>query len=491
MSQVNDNWDQVDEFGDPVPPVWDGPDAHRRTFIQDAFGNVIAVRDNTLERTTVRISYSPTGEPILDSEYSGADFDRNGGVDAGDLAAFLAAFQEGDETADMDQNGGVDGGDLDLFLQWHEAGFAGDHTLDAQRFLYRGYHWDDTLKMYHVRHRVYDPARMLWIQRDPLGRIPGVNEYAYCLGEPVDSYDPYGLWDWDNDWVETAVSLFLPTKQGDAAREGFVQGAKDGATMAADNLTYGLNDDLHQAAEQIREENAGDWTYEIGDGASVVAREAAVTAMTMGAGQALAASRAGVAVTQFIARSPTAMTALRMFGTGAKIYAAGQSGYNVGNGIYNISIGNYKQGTVQIGTGGIGLAISFYPNAPKASGNNCASGPQYKTWNQFQAGTKGQFKSRADAGMAWRAYKQAHGIQTGTARSIAQRTKFLKNLADDYRTPSWMKQWLNKGKLPPGYEVDHVVPLSVGGDDIPANMRLQGIDLHKTHHKYYRPWEGP
>ena len=195
-SPVNDNWDQVDEFGDPVPPVWDGPDAHRRTFIQDAFGNVIAVRDNTLERTTVRISYSPTGEPILDSEYSGADFDRNGGIDGGDLAAFVAAFQEGDESADLDQNGGVDGGDLDLFLQWQQAGFMGDHTLDAQRFLYRGYHWDDTLKMYHVRHRVYDPARMLWIQRDPLGRLPGANEYAYCLGEPVDFYDPMGLDGW-------------------------------------------------------------------------------------------------------------------------------------------------------------------------------------------------------------------------------------------------------------------------------------------------------
>jgi hypothetical protein len=47
--------------------------------------------------------------------------------------------------------------------------------------------------MYHVRHRVYDPARMLWIQRDPLGRLPGDNEYAYCLGEPVDFYDPMGL----------------------------------------------------------------------------------------------------------------------------------------------------------------------------------------------------------------------------------------------------------------------------------------------------------
>jgi RHS repeat-associated protein len=193
MSQVNDNWDQVDELGAPIEPIWDGPDSHRRTFIQDAFGNVIAVRDNTLQRDTVRISYSPTGEPILDSHYSGADFDRNGGVDGADLGAFLPAFEQGDESADLDQNGAVDGGDLALFFEWLEAGFAGDHTLDAQRFLYRGYHWDDTLKMYHVRYRVYDPARMLWIQRDPLGRLPGDNEYAYCLGEPVDFYDPMGL----------------------------------------------------------------------------------------------------------------------------------------------------------------------------------------------------------------------------------------------------------------------------------------------------------
>jgi RHS repeat-associated protein len=245
MSQVNDNWDQVDELGDPIAPVWDGPDAHRRTFIQDTFGNVIAVRDNTLVRTTVRISYSPTGEPVLDSYYSGADFDRNGGVDAGDLAAFLAAFQEGDETADMDQNGGVDGGDLDLFLQWHEAGFAGDHTLDAQRFLYRGYHWDDTLKMYHVRHRIYDPARMLWIQRDPLGRIPGANEYAYCLGEPVDFYDPMGLEGEGgaessdgsgsrDPWVVRALRWMFLGYGSEKVRKSVEDGRRQAADLAAD-----------------------------------------------------------------------------------------------------------------------------------------------------------------------------------------------------------------------------------------------------------------
>lgn len=51
-----------------------------------------------------------------------ADFDGNGGVDGGDLAAFFAAFEAGDAAADVDENGGVDGGDLSFFFERFEAG---------------------------------------------------------------------------------------------------------------------------------------------------------------------------------------------------------------------------------------------------------------------------------------------------------------------------------------------------------------------------------
>jgi hypothetical protein len=121
-------------------------------------------------------------------------------------------------------------------------------------------------------------------------------------------------------------------------------------------------------------------------------------------------------------------------------------------------------------------------NAPK-------SGPAFKSWNQFQSGTAGQFASRAEAATAWNAYKQANGIVTGATRSTAAKSNFLKGLADDANTPSWMKQWLSKGKNPPGYDVDHILPLSVGGLDDAANMRLQLRELHKLHHRFYRPWE--
>ncbi len=119
-----------------------------------------------------------------------------------------------------------------------------------------------------------------------------------------------------------------------------------------------------------------------------------------------------------------------------------------------------------------------------------SSAPRFGTWNQFQAGTRGQFASRAEAANAWGAYKQANGIVTGTVRgSQSVRSQFLRSLVDDYRTPSSMKQWLEQGRVPPGYEVDHIKPLSVGGPDTPANMRLQGTDLHRLHHQFYRPWE--
>lgn len=51
-----------------------------------------------------------------------ADYDQNGGVDGGDLAAFFFDFEAGDTCADVDQNGGVDGGDLAFFFRFFEQG---------------------------------------------------------------------------------------------------------------------------------------------------------------------------------------------------------------------------------------------------------------------------------------------------------------------------------------------------------------------------------
>lgn len=51
-----------------------------------------------------------------------ADFDANGGVDGGDLAAFIVELETGSQCADVDQNGGIDGGDVGAFFLLFEAG---------------------------------------------------------------------------------------------------------------------------------------------------------------------------------------------------------------------------------------------------------------------------------------------------------------------------------------------------------------------------------
>ena len=113
------------------------------------------------------------------------------------------------------------------------------------------------------------------------------------------------------------------------------------------------------------------------------------------------------------------------------------------------------------------------------------------TWNQFQRATAGQFASRAEAAEAWEIYKEVSNIITNTtSRSQSQKVLFLKNAAESGKYPKWMNQFLKEGKVPPGYHVDHIKPISIGGEDIPANMRLLDIDFHiNIHHKLYRPWQ--
>jgi RHS repeat-associated protein len=74
------------------------------------------------------------------------------------------------------------------------------------------------------------------------------------------------------------------------------------------------------------------------------------------------------------------------------------------------------------------------------------------------------------------------------SRSSTQKSLFLKELGNSGKNAKWMNNWLLKGKVPPGFHVDHRIPLSIGGKDIPSNMRLLDINFHKLHHSYYRPW---
>jgi RHS repeat-associated protein len=227
--------------GDPL-----GVFEERVCFLQNARGDVVAVYsagdggDN--KRVLLeRVRYTEYGEPMC---YAAADVNLDGRVDGSDESAWLALLQMGgmnpvtgepDRRMDLNGDGEVTQADFALWgplfeqacKRPNEVGAMVDdapfngvaeggvltvptrsgtyatgggtwvmHGVD-NRFGFAGYMWDPFLKLYHVRHRVYDPMGGRWLQRDPIGMAGGWNLYQYCGGEPWGMVDPMGL-DWEN-----------------------------------------------------------------------------------------------------------------------------------------------------------------------------------------------------------------------------------------------------------------------------------------------------
>jgi RHS repeat-associated protein len=180
---------QIDEAGDGT---------FERSFylIQNTLGDVIKIVEAGGQHEELR--YTLYGEPYIVNWM--ADINQDGAVDGEDLISFFALWDVGAFGSDTNGDGGVDGDDVIQFLAWWDNGEGAGRTLADNRFGFRGYVWDDHLKLYHVRHRVYDPtpgpAGMRWLQRDPAFFVDGLNLYAYCGGDPVNCFDPMGLESW-------------------------------------------------------------------------------------------------------------------------------------------------------------------------------------------------------------------------------------------------------------------------------------------------------
>jgi len=65
---------------------------------------------------------------------------------------------------------------------------------------YRGYYWDWETQMYYLQSRYYSPELHRFVSADVLvdtqQGIMGTNMYAYCLNDPVNYYDPTGMWNY-------------------------------------------------------------------------------------------------------------------------------------------------------------------------------------------------------------------------------------------------------------------------------------------------------
>ncbi|MBP7937790.1 MAG: RHS repeat-associated core domain-containing protein [Phycisphaerae bacterium] len=120
-------------------------------------------------------------------------------------------------------------------------------------FAWTGQRYDPAVRLYHFWARSYSPALGRWLQRDPLGYVDGVGLYEYVAGQPLDYYDPYGLW-WDTiidvcslasdlyDWgkqVKTQIDFILDkpgVSYGDAKKAG-EEAAKDALAIEGDALS--------------------------------------------------------------------------------------------------------------------------------------------------------------------------------------------------------------------------------------------------------------
>ncbi len=182
-----------------------------------------AASDATLEerrylvqnwRADVTTMINTSGEPIEWYRYTAygqptshpiADINGDGTVDSSDTAEWLD-LQSGDSsgsvwlTDDLNRDDVFpsDTADDTFFYAQHAAASGLSSGYDRQsayglRKGYAGYEWDETLTMWHVRHRVLDSKSGKWTKRDPLGYVDGVSRSEYVLSTPIIARDWSGL----------------------------------------------------------------------------------------------------------------------------------------------------------------------------------------------------------------------------------------------------------------------------------------------------------
>jgi RHS repeat-associated protein len=70
---------------------------------------------------------------------------------------------------------------------------AGNASAFGWQYLFQGGRQDPVTGDVHFENRDYSPSLGVWIQRDPLGIAPDLNDYRFVRNDPVDTTDPSGL----------------------------------------------------------------------------------------------------------------------------------------------------------------------------------------------------------------------------------------------------------------------------------------------------------
>lgn len=179
----------------------DGTLEERRFYVQNWRADVVAMAKS--DGTPLEyVFYSAYGEATV---HPIADVDMDGDVDSYDAAAWDngenlgLAYNYVPANVDLNWDGTEDAADDALFDESYAAnvGLSGKGRMSSvgvsNRKGYAGYEHDESIAMYHVRHRVYRPDLGRWMTRDPLGYVDGMGLYEYVAGMAVKGKDPSGL----------------------------------------------------------------------------------------------------------------------------------------------------------------------------------------------------------------------------------------------------------------------------------------------------------
>ena len=347
--------------------------------------------------------------------------------------------------------GADDDVDNETVFEWDEDG---DRLSDvANDILYCGYRNDPQTGLFHVRNRYHDPFLGRFISRDPAGYQDGMSLYEYCRSGPLGATDAEGTDSgWMRRWGGRILLLATPGTQIMALYE-------IGAAQLADEVP-GM-ETVHAGLALQNRVIAGPSVHVVEKAAGVVELNIEVIAEHPTAALNPWELITRTSVEAVVRMEEPALAAwnktkesyekhgvLGALGTsyveGARLALPGVTGA-----YETVLTGEFDMEKILAGWDeGVAVACLFEAvsaSAKPAAAPGRAAGelkaPLYRTWNQFQAGTKGQFASRAAAGRAWAAYKQPSAVIAGVSRSTAARYPSGQAQAIQRTLPNTTRGW--------------------------------------------------